>query len=112
MQISQTKLANSIGVLPRRINQIVRVQGVRPIIQHQAIGAKLADIANRLEAARSMIWKAAWVLDHPGAVTGCGIAALPLDTAAREFTAETMRAATENAAECFGAMGVMLDNLR
>ncbi len=87
----------------------LRVQGGRPIIQHQAIGAKLADIAVHLEAARNMVWKAAWVLDHPDAAARQGDSALPLETAARVFTAESVRSITENAAECFGAMGVMLD---
>ncbi len=87
----------------------LRIQGGRPIIQHQAIGAKLADIAVHLEAARNLIWKAAWSLDHPEAGAQNGYTDMPLETAARVFTAETVRSATENATECFGAMGVMLD---
>ena len=75
----------------------LRVQGARPIIQHQAIGAKLADIAVHLEAARNLIWKAAWGLDHPEADAQNGYTGMPLETAARVFTAEAVRAATENA---------------
>jgi alkylation response protein AidB-like acyl-CoA dehydrogenase len=85
----------------------LRVQGARPIIQHQAIGTKLAGIAISLEAARNLIWKAAWALDHPEAAAS--LPALPLEIAARVFTAETVRTATEEAGECFGAMGVMRD---
>ncbi len=51
----------------------------------------------------------AWALDHPDAAAVRDFPSLPLETTARLFTAETVRAATENAAECFGAMGVMLD---
>ena len=69
----------------------------------------MADIAVHLEAARNLIWKAAWSLDHPEADAQNGYTGMPLETAARVFTAEAVRAATENAAECFGAMGVMLD---
>lgn len=87
----------------------LRVQGGRPIIQHQALGIKLADVAIRLDAARSMIWKSAWALDHPHAVANRSIAPLPWAVAARAYTAEVVHAATENSAECFGAMGVMLD---
>ena len=87
----------------------LRIQGGRPIIQHQAIGTKLADIAVHLDAARNMIWKAAWSLDHPEVAAHSSYAGIPLETAARVFTAETVREATENATECFGAMGVMLD---
>ncbi|MEQ1776132.1 MAG: acyl-CoA dehydrogenase family protein [Burkholderiales bacterium] len=85
----------------------LRVQGGRPIIQHQAIGTKLAGIAISLEAARNLIWKAAWALDHPE--SAASLPTLPLETAARVFTAETVCEATEKAAECFGAMGVMRD---
>ena len=45
----------------------MRRQGGRNIIEHQAIGTKLADCAIKLELARNMIWKAAWALDHPDA---------------------------------------------
>ena len=38
----------------------LRRQGGRNIIEHQTIGAKLADSAIKLEVARTMVWKAAW----------------------------------------------------
>jgi alkylation response protein AidB-like acyl-CoA dehydrogenase len=87
----------------------MRIQGGRPIIQHQSIGAILADVAIKLEVARSMIWKAAWALDHPEAVSDRSVSDLPLHTIARVYTAEAMHEATLDAAECFGAMGVMRD---
>ncbi len=87
----------------------LRRQGGRNIIEHQAIGAKLADIAIKLEVARTMVWKAAWAADHPEAVAGRSVSELPLHTIARVFTAEAMHEVTVQAAECFGAMGVMRD---
>lgn len=42
-----------------------RVQGGKPIIQHEAIGVMLAEMAASLEAARTLTWKAAWSVDHP-----------------------------------------------
>jgi len=87
----------------------LRIQGGRPIVQHQAIGKILADNAIRLELARSMIWKAAWVSDHPEAVADRSVPDLPLHIIARAFTAEAMHEVTLSAAECFGAMGVMRD---
>jgi len=45
----------------------LRVQGGRPIIEHQAVGLTLANMAIGLEAARSLIWQAAWASDHPEA---------------------------------------------
>jgi alkylation response protein AidB-like acyl-CoA dehydrogenase len=87
----------------------LRVQGGRPIIEHQAIALKLADIAIRLEVARQSIWSAAWASDHPEAVADRSQSDLPLAAIARLFTAETVYRCAKDAAECFGAMGVMRD---
>ena len=87
----------------------IRRQGGRNIIEHQAIGTKLADCAIKLELARTMIWKAAWALDHPDAVTGRSVSELPLHTIARVYTAEAVNDVALLSAECFGAMGVMRD---
>jgi alkylation response protein AidB-like acyl-CoA dehydrogenase len=87
----------------------LRVQGARRIIEHQAIGAKLADIAIRLEVARAAIRQAAWAADHPEAVADGSLPALPLAGIAKVFASEAIYQATKEAAECFGAMGVMRD---
>jgi len=86
----------------------IRRQGGRNIIEHQAIGSKLADCAIRLELARNLIWKAAWIEDHPEAAPITG-GELPLHTMARVYTAQAVHEVTLLAAECFGAMGVMRD---
>jgi alkylation response protein AidB-like acyl-CoA dehydrogenase len=87
----------------------LRIQGGRPIIEHQAIGTLLAEIAIKLEVARSMVWHAAWASDHPDAYTDRSLADLPLETIARVFTSEMVHQVALDAAECFGAMGVMRD---
>lgn len=87
----------------------LRVQGGRRIIEHQAIGAKLADIAIKLETCRNAIWQAAWAEDHPEAVSDRSLSDLPLAIVARVLTAEAMYTAAKDAAECFGGMGVMRD---
>jgi alkylation response protein AidB-like acyl-CoA dehydrogenase len=87
----------------------LRVQGGRPIVEHQAIGTKLADIAIRLQVARGAIWQAAWASDHPEAYANRSLADLPLTTVASVFTSEAVYRAAKDAAECFGAMGVMRD---
>jgi alkylation response protein AidB-like acyl-CoA dehydrogenase len=87
----------------------LRRQGGRNIIEHQAIGTKLADCAIKLELARNMIWKAAWTLDRPEAVADRSIPDLPLHVVARVFTAQAVNEVALLAAECFGAMGVMRD---
>ena len=87
----------------------LRVQGGRRIIEHQAIGTKLAEIAIKLEVGRNAIWKAAFACDHPDAYADHSLADLPLQTVAEVFTAEAIFEAAKDAAECFGAMGVMRD---
>jgi len=87
----------------------LRVQGGRPIIEHQAIGTKLAEIAIRLEVARTTIWQAAWASDHPDAIADRSLPDLPLTTIAGVFVSEAIYRAAKDAAECFGAMGVMRD---
>ncbi|MPZ43270.1 MAG: hypothetical protein GEV05_07705 [Betaproteobacteria bacterium] len=87
----------------------LRVQGGRPIIEHQAIGSILADVAVRLHVARSIVWQAAWAADHADAYTERSLPDMPLETIARVYTAQAVHEAVELAAECFGAMGVMRD---
>ncbi len=87
----------------------LRRQGGKKTIEHQAIGTLLADIAIKLEVVRNMVWKAAWALDHPDAVSDRSISGLPLHHMARSFAGEMIVEVTERAAECFGAMGVMRD---
>jgi alkylation response protein AidB-like acyl-CoA dehydrogenase len=87
----------------------LRVQGGRPLIEHQAIGMKLADVAIRLEVARAAIWNAAWACDHPDAFADQSLPDLPLTTVAQVFVSETLYKAVRDAAELFGAMGVMRD---
>src|SRR5262249_50974252 len=86
-----------------------RTQGGRPILEHQATGAQRAEIAIRLEAARAAIWQAAWASDHPDAFADRSLSDLPLTTIAAVFAAEAIYRAAKDAAECFGAMGVMRD---
>ena len=87
----------------------IRRQGGRNIVEHQAIGKKIADMAIKLELASTMIWKAAWVADHPEVIADRSVSDLPQHTIANTFTAEAVHEVTLIAAECFGAMGVMRD---
>jgi alkylation response protein AidB-like acyl-CoA dehydrogenase len=87
----------------------IRVQGGRPLIEHQAIATKLAEIAIKLEVARAAVWQAAWASDHPEAISDRSLSDLPLTTMAQVFTSEMLMKATKDAAEIFGAMGVMRD---
>jgi alkylation response protein AidB-like acyl-CoA dehydrogenase len=86
---------------------LMRVQGGRPIIEHQAVALRLADMAIALDQARSLIWRAAWGADNPEAYQDGSLPDLPLQSIAKVATSETVfRVATE-AAQIFGGMGVM-----
>jgi butyryl-CoA dehydrogenase len=87
----------------------LRIQGGRPLIEHQAIATKLAEIAIRLEVAHAAVWQAAWASDHPEAIADRSLPDLPLTTMAQVFASEAIMKATKDAAEIFGAMGVMRD---
>jgi alkylation response protein AidB-like acyl-CoA dehydrogenase len=87
----------------------LRVQGGRAIAEHQAIGGKLAECALRLDVVRQAVWRAAWAADHPDAFADRSLPDLPLTLIAKVFTAETIYRVAKDAAECFGAMGVMRD---
>ncbi|MFC1492036.1 acyl-CoA dehydrogenase family protein, partial [Nitrospinota bacterium] len=81
-----------------------RVQGGRPIIEHQAIALKLADMYMRLEAGRSYLFKV---------VESTQEGDTDFDSASRKllkvFTTEVGQKVTRDAVEIFGGMGVMRD---
>jgi len=87
----------------------VRIQGGRRIVEHQAIGAKLAEVLVNLETTRSAIWQAAWAADNPDGEPAGNFPPLPRAMISQIVTAEKIYRATKDAAECFGAMGVMRD---
>lgn len=87
----------------------LRVQGGRPLIEHQAIANKLANAVISLEVARATVWQAAWASDHPEAMADRSLPDLPLQIIAQVFTSEAMMKTAKDCAEIFGAMGVMRD---
>ena len=87
----------------------IRIQGGGPIIEHQAIGAKLAEVAIGLEVARTIIWRAAWTSDNKTSISEGNLTGLPLSNIAHISSAEMLYKAAKDSAECFGAMGVMRD---
>lgn len=84
-----------------------RVSGGKPIIKHQAVGLYLADMATSLEAARGLIWKAAWAKDHPEAFDDGSVERLPYEMMAEAFTGTAVQRLTEQGVELFGGMGVI-----
>jgi alkylation response protein AidB-like acyl-CoA dehydrogenase len=84
-----------------------RRAGGKPIIQHQAVGLFLADMATNLEAARRLIWTAAWAKDHPEAFADGSADWQPYEMMATAFTGTAVQRITEQAMELFGGMGVI-----
>jgi len=87
----------------------IRLQGGRRIIEHQAVGTKLAEIAILLDIARTAVWRGAWASDHAEAVADRSLPDLPLQSIAHVFTTDMMVKVAKNSAELFGGMGVMRD---
>jgi len=85
----------------------LRVQGGRPIVEHQAVAMRLADMAIALAEARSLIWQAAWAADHPDGYQDGSLPDLPLQSFAKVATSEMVFRVATDAAQIFGGMGVM-----
>jgi alkylation response protein AidB-like acyl-CoA dehydrogenase len=84
-----------------------RTSGGKLIVKHQAVGLYLAEMAMHLEAARGLIWKAAWVKDHPEAIADGSVEPLPYELMAEAFTGTAVQRLTEQGVELFGGMGVI-----
>ena len=84
-----------------------RVSGGKPIIRHQAVGITIAEMAMHLEAARRLIWTAAWVKDHPESIADGAVENLPYEHMATAFTGTAVQRLTEQALELFGGAGVI-----
>jgi alkylation response protein AidB-like acyl-CoA dehydrogenase len=79
-----------------------RVQFNRPIIANQAISFMLADMATEIEAARLLIWKAAWMIDQ-------GLSANTAASMAKGYAADMAMQITTNAVQILGGNGLMED---
>lgn len=84
-----------------------RISGGKPLIQHQTVGMSIADMATHLQAARRLIWTAAWVKDHPEAIADGSVEDQPYEHMATAFTGTAVQRITEQAIELFGGAGVI-----
>jgi acyl-CoA dehydrogenase len=75
-----------------------RIQFGVPIAQHQAVQFMLADMAKDIEAARLLVWKAAWLADQ-------GIRNSKEAAMAKAFAADMAMRATTDAVQIYGGMG-------
>jgi acyl-CoA dehydrogenase len=73
-----------------------------PIAMHQGVSFLIADMATEIEAARLLVWQAAWMLD-----SGRGRGATLYSSFAKRFAADTAMKVTTDAVQVFGGYGYM-----
>lgn len=77
----------------------------QPIIQHESVAAKLAEMRMKIEAARALVWKMAWAADNPDKCAGLN----RLGTMAKIFPSMMVREVTSAAMDICGGTGYMRD---
>jgi acyl-CoA dehydrogenase len=75
-----------------------RVTFGQPIAMHQGVNFLVADMATEIEAARLLVWQAAWLADQ-------GKRATLQSSFAKRFAADTVMKATTDAVQIFGGYG-------
>jgi alkylation response protein AidB-like acyl-CoA dehydrogenase len=78
-----------------------RQQGGRPLIEHSNVGCRLAEMYAELEAARSLIWRAAWAVEHDPVYD------YRLSSAAKTFAADVAVRVCLSALEIHGGLAIM-----
>jgi len=79
-----------------------RVQFGKPIISKQAIRFLLADMATRIDAARLLVWRAAWMNDQ-------GLPVNKEASMAKAFASDAAMQVTTDAVQILGGYGYMRD---
>lgn len=80
----------------------IRVQGGRPLVEHDGIAAELAEMRMLLDAARAYIHQAAWTADHPEDGWNPTMGALP-----KVFASQVAWQVVTKALELHGGYGYM-----
>jgi butyryl-CoA dehydrogenase len=99
--------AQALGIARASLEDALAYAGERktfgkPIVQHQAIQWKLADMATELDAARLLTWKAATLKDR-------GIRHSRESAQAKVFASEVANRAAKEAVQIFGGNGYVED---
>jgi acyl-CoA dehydrogenase len=97
--------AGAVGVARAAFEHAVeysreRVQFGQPIAMNQGVNFLVADMAAEIEAARLLVWQAAWLLDR-------GERATLQSSYAKRFAADTAMKVTTDAVQIFGGYGYM-----
>ncbi|MBI4984203.1 MAG: acyl-CoA dehydrogenase family protein [Rhodocyclales bacterium] len=99
--------AQSVGMARAALEAAVKYAHEReafgvPIIQHQAVSFRLADMATRIEAARQLVWHAATLRD-------AGLPCLKEASMAKLFASEMAEKVCSDAIQIHGGYGVVSD---
>jgi len=97
--------AGAVGVAKAAFDLAVqyareRVQFGQPIAMNQGVSFLVADMATEIEAARLLVWQAAWLQDR-------GERATLQSSFAKRFAADTAMKVTTDAVQIFGGYGYM-----
>jgi acyl-CoA dehydrogenase len=97
--------SGAVGVAQRAMDEAVqyakeRMSMGKPIWQYQAIGHMIADMAMHIEAARLLVWKAAWSVDSGSKNTTAA-------AFAKAFAADMAMKVCTDAVQVFGGYGYM-----
>ena len=97
--------AGAVGVAQAAFDYAVEYAKERvtfdvPIAMHQGVNFLVADMATEIEAARLLVWQAAWMLD-----SGYGRRATLYSSFAKRFAADTAMKVTTDAVQIFGGYG-------
>ncbi len=97
--------AGAVGVAQRALDESIqyakeRVAMGKPIWQHQAIGHMVADMAMQVEAARLLVYKAAWSMDS-------GTKNTTAAAFAKAYAADMAMKVCTDAVQVFGGYGYM-----
>ncbi len=99
IKIGALHLGIAIGAYERSLQYAKERKSFgKPLIEHQAIAFKLADMYKDIEAARLLVLKAAWLVDK-------GNPDPALSSAAKLFATETAIKVTYEAVQIFGGYG-------
>jgi acyl-CoA dehydrogenase len=95
--------AGAVGVARAAFEHAVeyskeRVQFGQPVAMNQGVNFLVADMAAEIEAARLLVWQAAWLLDQ-------GERATLQSSYAKRFAADTAMKVTTDAVQIFGGYG-------
>ncbi len=95
--------SGAVGVARRALEECVKYAKERetfgqPIWQHQAVGHKIADMAINIDAARLLVYQAAWMVDN-------GIHNPKAVAFAKAFAADMAMKVTVDAVQVFGGYG-------